>query len=83
MDRHEEFHFAKFIQRSTHMPNHTWCFQFFQIIVGVSVAHNLQTGNNKIELLTEYESVPQSIRTTMRRAQHCQIKLFQLHFHIA
>jgi hypothetical protein len=30
-------------------------------IVGVSVAYNFQTGNNKIKLLTEYESVTQKV----------------------
>jgi hypothetical protein len=30
---------------------------WFSIIVGVSVAYNFQTGNNKIKLLMEYENV--------------------------
>jgi hypothetical protein len=34
---------------------------WFIIIVGVSVAYNFQTRNNKIKLLTEYESVTQNV----------------------
>jgi hypothetical protein len=34
---------------------------WFKIIVGVSVAYNLQTRNNKIKLLTEYEGVTQKV----------------------
>jgi hypothetical protein len=30
---------------------------WFYIIVGVSLAYNFQTGNNRKKLLTEYESV--------------------------
>jgi hypothetical protein len=37
------------------------CTGWFKIIVGVSVAYNFQTGNNKIKLLTEYESVTQKV----------------------
>jgi hypothetical protein len=41
-----------------------WChiltyIGWFKIIVGVSVAYNFQTGNNKIKLLTKYEGVTQ------------------------
>jgi hypothetical protein len=35
--------------------------EWFKIIVGVSVASNFQTGNNKIKLLTEYEGVTQKV----------------------
>jgi hypothetical protein len=30
----------------------------------------------------EYENVTESIKTAMRRVQRCQIKRFELHFHI-
>jgi hypothetical protein len=38
-----------------------WYTGWFKIIVGVSVAYNFQTGNNKIKLLTEYEGVTQNV----------------------
>jgi hypothetical protein len=46
------------------------------------VTYNFQTGNNKIKLLSEYESVTQSIKTSMRRVQRCQLKLSELLLHI-
>jgi hypothetical protein len=50
-----------------------------KIIVGVSVAYNFQTGNNKIRLLMEYESVTNhSFKISMLRVQRYQIKLFEL-----
>jgi hypothetical protein len=33
----------------------------FKIIVGVSVPYNIQTGDNKITLLTEYENATQKV----------------------
>jgi hypothetical protein len=38
------------------------------------MAYNFQTGNNKINLLTDYKSVTEIII--------CTIKRFALHFHI-
>jgi hypothetical protein len=48
-----------------------------------SVAYNFQTGNNKIKLIMEYESVTQKVFITYRiNSVKCGIKLSELHFHI-
>jgi hypothetical protein len=50
----------------------------------VSVAYNFQTGNKTIIPLkgAEYESVMFSYRQRCDEYSVCQIKLFELHFHI-
>jgi hypothetical protein len=49
---------------------------WFKIIVGVSVAYNFQTRNNKIKLLLQYESVTQkvliSLESVMQNAKQLQ-----------
>jgi hypothetical protein len=52
----------------------------FYIIVGVCVAYNVQTGNNKIKLLREYENVTQkvvlsieSMLQTAKQLQHARL----------
>jgi hypothetical protein len=52
------------------------CTGWFKIIVGVSVGYHFQTRNNKVKLLTEYESVNQkvliSIESILQNAKQLQ-----------
>jgi hypothetical protein len=49
---------------------------------GVSVLYDLVTGNKKIKLITEYESVTNQDKAIRRHVQRFQIELFELQFYI-
>jgi hypothetical protein len=52
------------------------------MIVGISVVYNFQTGNNKIKLLTEYESLIQKVLFGSAILAALMFGLIELHFHI-
>jgi hypothetical protein len=60
------------------MLNATYKIGWFKIIVGVSVAYNFQTGNNKIKLLTEYEGIYIQHEDVFRQTGNMRLLQWQL-----